>query len=270
MENKSILHKHLYRICPVLLFLPLFFAGQITLADDTEEIMLKGIDAFNEAYNRWDYNLFISSLKLFTEAKGTGKKDGLSEYWMGAVYFFLTQHDLYSTTGAPDKKRGIENVKRGIEVLSKSIELSPGLSESYALRGVLRGILIKMKPSSAFSQGRKVAKDRETALALDKLNPRVHYLTGVSLWHTPEIIGGRDKALTYLLEAERLFEIEALNPKDRILPAWGRSTCLAFIGDIYLYKNESDMAYQYYKKAIDVNPADPLALKGLNKLKTSG
>ena len=66
------------------------------------------------------------------------------------------------------------------EDFSKSIELYPEFSESYAIRGVLRGILIKMKPFSVFTQGRKVGKDRDKALSLDKDNPRVHYLTGVS------------------------------------------------------------------------------------------
>ena len=65
-----------------------------------------------------------------------------------------------------------------------------------------------MKPVSVFTQGPKVGKDRKKALALDANNPRVHYLTGVSFWFAPEILGGSDKALEHLKIAEALFEKE--------------------------------------------------------------
>lgn len=230
--------------------------------------MLRGIDSFNRAYNDWNEDEFLSSLNLFKEVSRTGQKDGLAEYWSGAVYFFLSQYNLFTSEKADEKKRGIENAKKGIEALTKSIELSPDFSESYALRGVLRGILIKMKPSTVFTQGRKVGKDRDKALILDGLNPRVHYLTGVSYWHAPEILGGREKALSHLLEAEKLFEKEKQNTKDRLLPRWGYSTCLAFIGDIYLDQKKNRNAQEYYYKALDINPADPLAQRGLKKLKS--
>jgi tetratricopeptide (TPR) repeat protein len=134
------------------------------------------------------------------------------------------------------------------------------------MRGVLRGILIKMKPLRALTQGPKVGKDRKKALSIDRDNPRVHYLTGVSFWFAPEILGGSGKALEHLLKAEKLFEKEKQKEKDKILPSWGHSTCLAFVGDIYLSKNKKDKAHDYYEKALIVNPDDPLALKGIKKI----
>ena len=269
MEKKSTLHRFLHGLYVILFFLSVSFFGSRVLAEDYNDLMLRGIDTFNRAYNNWDEKQFRSSLNFFKEASMAGEKDGLADYWVGTVYFFLSQHDLFTAENPIDRKQGIENAKKGIEALTKSIELSPDFSESYALRGVLRGILIKMKPSSVFSQGRKVGKDRDKALALDSLNPRVHYLTGVSFWHAPEILGGSDRALEHLLEAEKLFEREGLNPKEKLLPCWGRSTCLAFIGDVFMSRKEDSRAYIYYKKALGVNPADPLALRGLQKLEQS-
>ncbi|GEM_PF-726223 len=255
--------------CIPVFIAALFFPLHNGFAGDYEGLLIQGIDTFNCAYNEWDEKRFQSSLSLFNEAINSGKADGLAEYWAGTVYFFLVQHDLFTGKGPKDKKQGVENAKKGIEILSKAIELAPDFSESYALRGVLRGILIKMKPSSVFSQGKMVGRDRDRAIALDKLNPRVHYLTGTSLWNAPEILGGRDKALEHLLEAERLFEREAQNTKERLLPSWGRSTCLAFIGDIFFHQKRYDRAYDYYKKALDVNPVDPLALRGIKILESS-
>lgn len=244
-----------------------FSMSEPVISDDSNTSLTDGIDLFHKAYNKWDKDSFERCLVLFEQVSHAGREDGLAEYWSGATYFFLSLHNLFSVNKTPDKARGIENAEKGIEVLTKSIELSSDFSESYALRGVLRGILIKMKPFSAFTQGRKVGKDREKALELDSLNPRVHYLTGVSFRFAPEILGGSERALEHLLKAEELFEKERHVQKDSMMPSWGESACLAFIGDIYASKDEDAKAFTYYNKALEVNPDDPLALKGMTKIK---
>ena len=263
MNKKSTIYKFFPCLYMAFFFMPVLFTGHNAFAEDYKNLMRKGIETFNMAYNNWDEKQFQESLDLFKKASLEGRKDGLAEYWAGTAHFFLSQYYLFTNEEPFDRKKGIENAKNGIDILTKAIEMAPDFSESYALRGVLRGILIKMKPSSVFSQGRKVGKDREKALALDNLNPRVHYLTGTSFWHAPEILGGRDKALEHLFEAEKLFEREAHTSKDKLLPSWGRSTCLAFIGDVLMTRKEESRAFDYYKKALDVNPVDPLALRGL-------
>ncbi|MBN1832279.1 MAG: hypothetical protein JW896_09225 [Deltaproteobacteria bacterium] len=242
------------------------FMYKPAISDDSTTLLSEGIVTFHEAYNSWDEKGFQLSLSFFEKASHTRSKDGLAEYWSGTIYFFLSLHHLFSTEKDSDKVRGIENAKKGIEILTRSIDLSPDFSESYALRGVLRGILIKMEPLSAVRQGRKVGKDREKALVLDAYNPRVHYLTGVSFWFAPEILGGSERALGHLLEAEQLFEKERQTPKNNLLPSWGQSTCLSFIGDVYLSEKQNEKAFTYYEKALKVNPDDPLALKGIEKM----
>jgi tetratricopeptide (TPR) repeat protein len=266
MMKKSTMRKRI-SIFSILSFILLgCFMGNLGISDDSTTLLRDGIDSFHEAYNSWDEKGFQLSLLFFEKASQTGSKDGLAEYWSGTIYFFLSLHNLFSTEKDPDKVRGSENAGKGIEILTQSIDLSPDFSESYALRGVLRGILIKMKPLSAVTQGRKVGKDREKALILDAYNPRVHYLTGVSYWFAPEILGGSDKALGHLLEAEQLFEKERQIPKNDLFPSWGQSTCLAFIGDVYLSEKQNEKAFTYYEKALRVNPNDPLALKGIKKM----
>ena len=241
------------------------FVVKPAISDDSKRLLRDGIESFHEAYDSWDEKGFQLSLSLFEKASKAGFEDGLAEYWSGTLYFFLSLHNLFSTEKMPDKVRGIENAEKGIEIATQSIDVSPSFSESYALRGVLRGILIKMKPLSVVRQGRKVGKDREKALFLDAYNPRVHYLTGVSFWFAPEILGGSHRALEHLLEAERLFEKERQTPKDSFLPSWGQSTCLSFIGDVYFSQKQNEKAFEYYGKALKINPNDPLALKGIKK-----
>jgi len=151
-------------------------------------------------------------------------------------------------------------------VLGKAIKKNPAFSESYALRGVLRGMKIKMKPLSAFSQGPKIGKDRKKALQLDPKNPRVQYLTAVSFWHAPKILGDYGKALPHFLKADSLFKKEASMDKDPWLPVWGRSTNLAFTGEAFLAENDSSNARRYFNASLAVNPKDSLAKLGLKKL----
>ena len=256
-------NRNIYIISVIFILLS---AEPFASANDSQDLIVRGINCFNSAYNHWDEKEFLSSLDLFKEASRAGQNEGLAEYWSGAVYFFLAQQNLFTNDKPADKGKGIENIKKGMEVLTRSIELAPDFSESYALRGVLRGMLIKMKPSSVFTQGRKVGRDRKKALALNLSNPRVHYLTGISFWYAPEILGGREKALEHLLEAEKLFEIEKQKAKEKLHPCWGQSTCLAFIGDIYSVQKKMGSAREYYLKALNVNPEDPLAKRGLKKL----
>jgi tetratricopeptide (TPR) repeat protein len=263
--KSSILYNRVCVFCALSLTL-LFCVVGPTSSDGSSSLLLQGIESLDQAYDDWDEKKFEESLTKFEMAAQTGQKDGLAEYWAGTAYFFLSLHHLFSIEKAQDKVRGTKNAKKGIDVLTLSIERNPDFSESYALRGVLRGILIKMKPFSVFSQGPEVGEDRKKALALDANNPRVHYLTGVSFWFAPEILGGSDKALEHLKIAEALFEKEGKRRTNAFRPSWGQSSCLAFIGDIYISQKHHKNAYDYYGKALAANPNDPLALRGMKKL----
>ena len=249
-----------------LLLLFCIFLSPAAFSEDPFSYMKQGIDTLDRAYRNWDKKQFQESLSLFDKAAQAGQKDGLPEYWSGSAHFFMAIHGLFSRTEKTDKNKGAESIKEGIQVLDKAIAVRPDFSENYALRGVLRGMLIKLKPMSAFSQGPKVGKDRKKALELNPENPRVHYLTGVSFWYAPKILGGKDKALEHFLKAEALFEKEKSADKDPLLPCWGQSTCLSFIGDVYVSQKETDKAKEYYTKALSVNADDPLARQGLQKL----
>jgi tetratricopeptide (TPR) repeat protein len=111
--------------------------------------------------------------------------------------------------------------------------------------------------------------DRSKALELDPTNPRVHYLTGMSFWYAPEILGGKDKALSHLLKAEQLFLREASEEHHPLDPRWGQDLCLAFIGDIYRNKKNISTAREYYQKALALNPEDPVAKNGIQKLQNN-
>jgi tetratricopeptide (TPR) repeat protein len=112
-----------------------------------------------------------------------------------------------------------------------------------------------------------VSKNIRKAQELSPQNPRVFYLVGMSYYHTPGILGGGfKKGLYYLQQAETLFWAEKKKNLKSHIPQWGFSTCLSFIGNIYLKKDMLYEARQYYNKALKINPFDKQAKKGLEDI----
>jgi len=232
------------------------------------DLILKGIEQLNHAYGQWDKEGFAEALRIFEQASETSPDDYLALYWKGVVLFHLAIYHLFGRDQDRDQTQGEAWVDAGIQTLKRAVGLNDTSSESYALLGVLQGMKIKMHILSALSLGPQIKANRNRALELNPENPRVHYLTGVSLWSAPEIFGGgTEKALKHFTQAEALFEREAHEERGPLQPRWGHSTCLAFMGDLYAERKDYQQAKRYYLKALQVNPNDSMAKKGLETIK---
>jgi tetratricopeptide (TPR) repeat protein len=235
---------------------------------NANDLILKGIDQLNRAYDEWDKEAFIEALETFQNSSKIAPDDHMAFYWKGVALFYLSIYHLFGRDQNRNQKQGEVWVDAGIKTLKRALILNDTYSESYALLGVLQGMKIKMHILSALSLGPQVKSNRKRALELNPENPRVHYLTGVSLWFSPEIFGGDNKlALQHFKKAEAFFEQEAQNKRDPLQPLWGRSTCLAFMGDFYSKQKNYQKAKDYYLKALQVNSKDSLAKTGLEKIK---
>lgn len=49
----------------------------------------------------------------------------------------------------------------------------------------------------------------------------------------------------------------------------GRASTYAALGDFYVRARQSDLAMQYYDQALDINPAEPAAKRGMAQLARS-
>lgn len=236
-----------------------------------QAMVAEGIRTLNQAYDQWSRPGFEQAVEIFKTAAAQEPGQAYGYYWQGAAWFFLASYDLQAREQDKNPGRGAAAAAAGVRVLTQAIALDPGFSESYALRGVLRGMLIQLNPWAVFTQGPGVQSDRDRALALDPANPRVHYLTGISLWKAPEIFGGgSQQALAHFLKAEELFARESGRPRRPLDPVWGRSTCLSFIGDVYARQGDRAAAERYYRKALEQNPLDLRAREGLAALPAIG
>lgn len=242
-----------------------------TMAHEPEsanDLILKGIKQLNRAYDQWDKEGFAEAVRTFEHASETAPDDHLPLYWEGVGLFHLAVYHLFGRDQDRDETQGEARVAAGIKTLERAVDLNDAFSESYALLGVLQGMKIKLHILSALSLGPRVKANRNRALELNPENPRVHYLTGVSLWTAPEIFGGgTEKALKHFEKAEALFEKESKEEGDPLRPRWGHSTCLAFMGDLYAERKDYQQAQRYYLKALQVNPNDSMAKKGLETIK---
>lgn len=232
-----------------------------------QALILEGVQIMDRAYDDWNRQEFEQATNIFQQAKDIDPQNYLAYYWEGVALYYLASYYLHAYEKDKNSKQGAATVAEGIRVLSQAIEKKPGFSESYALRGVLRGMSIQLNPWSAFSQGPAVEKDRNRALALNADNPRVHYLTGISIWMTPEVFGGGAKeALIHFLKAEELYAMEIRQEKSGLDPTWGYSTCLSFMGDVYAKQGDRKQAYRYYQKSLMQNPNDQRAKEGLEQI----
>jgi hypothetical protein len=107
--------------------------------------------------------------------------------------------------------------------MAKVKELKPGENdEIYVMAALIANARIAVKPGSRWKQyGDIFNGDIEKAKALQPNNPRIYYLQGNSILHTPKMFGGGAKnALPYFEKADSLFQAE--KPDDIFKPFWGK------------------------------------------------
>jgi tetratricopeptide (TPR) repeat protein len=249
----------------LLCSLPLFGAGAPT-GDTPSDRLKSGVGQFNAAYSAWDRKGFEAAARTFQEACAAFPESYDAHYWLGAARMHLLLHRLGDKDNPPEREEAGRLMREAVAPLERAVALDPGDSEAHALLSTLLGMQIAHNPPAALWLGRKTLDYRRCALRNDPRNPRAHYLLGTSYFHAPALLGGREKGLEHFLEAERLFEAESRLDRDPLRPAWGRDSCLSFIGRIYSAMDDPEKAEKYFREALALNPQEKMARKGLESL----
>lgn len=247
----------------------LLLGTNLQAAGPAEPALLQGIAQLDQAVHTWDPQALLAAAQTFQQAVTLDPQSAVAQYWLGAAHYHLATYFLYARPGDRDPKAGEAQVDAGVRALRQATQLDPQASESFALLGVLQGMKLQLNVWTALSNGPAIEANRNQALKLDPDNPRVHFLTGVSMWFAPEILGEREQALVHLLRAEQLFAVEHDRSPAPLEPTWGYSTCLTFLGDVYARRQEATRAYAYYQKALLIDPADQRALEQLETFSRS-
>jgi tetratricopeptide (TPR) repeat protein len=237
---------------------------QVTAAPTNQ--LARGVSEFYTAFDDWSYDGFVAAAKLCAAAAQANPTSFPAFYWKGVAEFHAV---LWCERQEPGEARTrVAQLPRRIEGAGKAFEaglrLKPDDPECHALLSALLGLQIARHPTTAIWRGPQVMRHQRLALLNGPDNPRVQYLIGSGYYHAPGLLGDRKQALVYFLKAETLFAKEAAaGGEDPLQPRWGRSSCLTFTGKLYQEAGERDKALACYRRALEANPRDKLALQYL-------
>lgn len=144
-----------------------------------------------------------------------------------------------------------EYIDSAIMYLEKAIKIDKNFSDAYALLGSLYG----MKAKGFFKgmiYGSKSEKAFKKAKEIDSLNPRAHYLEGISFLYKPKQFGGGvEKAIKNFKKAISIFE---KRKEEKEIINWGFLECLMFLGISYEKIDSLEKAENIYKKVLVIDP----------------
>ncbi|HYC49981.1 MAG TPA: hypothetical protein VEB19_02615 [Gemmatimonadaceae bacterium] len=128
------------------------------------------------------------------------------------------------------------------------------IPETNALRSSAIGMMIGSNPLRGMTMGPKASAQMDEAAALGPRNPRVWLLRGIGALNTPAMFGGGEaRAESYLKKAIDLFASD--NP-DAPAPRWGANEAHAWLGQLYVRQDKTDLARAEYLKALAIQPND--------------
>jgi tetratricopeptide (TPR) repeat protein len=124
--------------------------------------------------------------------------------------------------------------------------------ESLALLGMIYGQQAGRSMMKAIVLGPRSMGTLDGAVALDRANPRVLLLQGISALRTPPAFGGSlEKAERLLLRSLDAFSRESAT---KPWPNWGRFDAHAWLGQALGRKGDLDGAWVEYNKALAIAP----------------
>ncbi|NQT77208.1 MAG: hypothetical protein HQ565_05810 [Bacteroidetes bacterium] len=189
-------------------------ATMITFAGEKEymQAMEKNLQELKTAKTAADFQQIANNFEQISEAEGNK--------WL-PYYYVSYSYMNYIFVG-----KGTEDIDKYLDMaeafLEKARELSPDNSEIEVLQGWIYQGRIQVDPMGrGMVYSEKAAASFGKAKNLNPGNPRIYFLTGQNILHTPEMFGGgADAACPYFLVAMEKFE--TFEPESSVSPNWGK------------------------------------------------
>ena len=196
-------------ISSVIILATLFsFAGE----EEYMQAMEKNLQEMAQAKTAADFQAIANSFERIAEAEG--------DQWL--PYYYVS-YSYLNYIFAGDATDDIDMILDKAEAyLEKARVLSPENDEIEVLQGWIYQGRIQADPmgrGQLYSQKADVSFGK--AKNINPNNPRIYFLIGQNVYHTPEMFGGGQKAACpYFKEAEDKFG--SFTPETSISPNWGR------------------------------------------------
>lgn len=184
------------------------------------------------------------------------KRGSYWTYW--DAYCKLYKSYFYAAT--KQQTKAVEMLDSGIMILEGKEKLT---TEDYALLAYMQSQ--KLRYSTGMESGVLASKSRKNALMsvkIDADNLRGWYVLAVIDYYTPKMFGGKEKCEEYLLKAICL---PPQSIDNKYLPSWGKVESYSLLLNFYLDMNDSSKFKQYFNKAIEEFPNEPIIQSYENK-----
>ena len=136
--------------------------------------------------------------------------------------------------------------------LELAIKADEKFAEAMGLLGLAYGAQMAKNPELGMTLGQAAGVSIARALSLEPENPRIVFLHGVALFHTPAEFGGSTKEAEALFRrALQRFEKE---PADKPWPNWGRFDTHAWLGQALARHGDNAGARAEYAAALEIAP----------------
>lgn len=232
----------------IRIILVLLVSAITVLSQSIEEYIIQGKEKIESAHLHWDKNGMLEARAFFERILSKTDKVWLVNYYIAYCDYRLTTYAF----GENNKKEAKKYVNDGIKRLKISIEAKSNFADAYALLSSFYGNKIALNPWSGFWYGPKSGKMIEKAFALEPNNPRLHIISGISAYYTPETWGGsKEKSRETFNKAAELFKNENV---EAILPDWGYSEVYGWLGLVELNLGDTSSAKVHFKRALEINP----------------
>lgn len=193
----------LFALLTMLISFPVFAA-------DYEATMKANLQKLGEAKTLTDYTALASQFERIANAE--------KDKWQPAYYAVLCYLNAVTMLQLTEDEKSaqLDKAQPIMDNLKKSFKTE---SEIFALQGFLYEMRI-MGMTSAMKYSPLATETLEEAESLNPSNPRVYYLQGMNIFHTPKAFGGgKEKAKPLFEKAAALFE--NAKPATALDPTWG-------------------------------------------------
>ncbi len=219
---------------------------------DFDKAMLKAKKNLKSAMDKSDETLLLKSRGEFERILQLKEK-----VWLVNYYIALSDYGLAT---AAMVKENTENVKKytqsGIDVINKSIDEYPDFADAYVLLlgfNFNRWQYEQEKMQEIISAS---ASADESAAKLDKNNPRLLMLNGISSYWTPEAFGGGSSVAMPKLE-KSVDAFKTRKEPSELYPDWGYDWAMGYLALCLMKRNDDgdmDQAKKVIDEALVINP----------------
>lgn len=177
-----------------------------------EEVMKSNIEKMKQTTSSTELNELAAQFQRIANAE---KDKWLPGYYAAYCYLRTT---FFTEMKADEVHKQLDLAQSEID---KVMKVAPNESEIYTLQAFVFQLRIT-DMSKGYKYSSLAGEALTTAEKLNAENPRVYYLKGSNIFHTPKMFGGgKEKAKPLLEKAAKMFEIQ--KSTNELLPDWGKA-----------------------------------------------